>query len=259
MSPWCPLLLALCVGIWLAVFDADFITFSYDLHRQTIGNNNIANKSVWIVGASSGIGEYLVYELIQSGCNKLILSSRREKQLERVKTEALTLTNNKDIEIIIKPLDLHDFATKDGYNDKFVQSLMKDISFNKIDILVVNSGMIQMGWSIDNKIDILQRILDINTIGPVALIQSMVKYWQKTDPKHNNNYQIALTSSIAGITGSPGQAAYAMSKFGVNGYLATLRMELIDDNIDVNIIYPGHIEIPNQYSQDSMGSSLKQK
>ena len=256
-SPLCALLFALSVGIWLTMFDADFITFTYDLHRKITQNNDIANKSVWIIGASSGIGEFLVYELIRSGCKKLIISSRREKQLQRVKRTALTMAENEqDIQIIIKTLDLLDFATKDGYSDQFVEETMKTSPFNNmIDILVVNSGMIQVGYGQDNDINVLQRVLDINTVGPIALIQSMIRYWQKIDPDALKTYQVALTSSIAGKMGSPRQSAYSMSKFGVNGYLETLRMELINDGIEINLFNPGHIEL-NKYSLNAKGSSL---
>lgn len=254
MSPLTILLFALAIGLWVAFLDADFITFTYDLHRQVTANPEIANKTVWVVGASSGIGEFLIYELVQSGCKKIILSSRRTKQLERVKLEALKM--KPDAQIIIKQLDLLDFATKNGYNDIFMKELINELpSGFGIDILVVNSGMIQVGYGIDNDIDVLHRVLDINTVGPISLIQSMIKYWYKIDPDGNKKYQIALTSSIAGKLGSPRQTAYSMSKFGINGYLEALRMELMDDNIDINIINPGHIEL-NKYSLDATGSSL---
>ena len=63
--------------------DADFVLMIYEL----IGTNPavaLRGKVVWITGASSGIGEYLAYELSKYGC-KLVLSARRKGELERVK------------------------------------------------------------------------------------------------------------------------------------------------------------------------------
>ena len=82
-------LLVLAVLVPLVCFflvkyqDADFVLMIYEL----IGENPVValrGKVVWITGASSGIGEYLAYELSKYGC-KLVLSARRKDELERVK------------------------------------------------------------------------------------------------------------------------------------------------------------------------------
>ena len=82
-------LLVLAVLVPLVCFflvkyqDADFVLMIYEL----IGENPavaLRGKVVWITGASSGIGEYLAYELSKCDC-KLVLSARRKDELERVK------------------------------------------------------------------------------------------------------------------------------------------------------------------------------
>ena len=49
---------------------------------------SLAGEVVWITGASNGIGEYLAYELAKNGC-KLVLSARREDQLNKVKEKCI--------------------------------------------------------------------------------------------------------------------------------------------------------------------------
>ena len=63
--------------------DADFTLLVYEKFG-TQPETSLRGKVVWITGASSGIGEHLAYRLAKCGC-KLVLSSRRKEQLERVK------------------------------------------------------------------------------------------------------------------------------------------------------------------------------
>ena len=75
--------------------DGDFILMIY----EKIGQDPavaLHGKVVWITGASSGIGEYLAYELVKCGC-KLVLSARRKVELERVKNNCAGRLNYDNI------------------------------------------------------------------------------------------------------------------------------------------------------------------
>ena len=88
----------------------------------------IRDKVVWLTGASSGIGEQLAYQLAEKGA-KLILSSRRKEELERVKAAC------KSAEIEVLPIDLADSFTLPQ------KAKEAETIFGQVDILINNGGI----------------------------------------------------------------------------------------------------------------------
>ena len=99
---------------------------------------DITNKVIWVTGASSGIGEALVYELAKRNC-KLILSARREEELQRVKKN----TNLSDEQVLILPIDLEQFKDAPTWVNKAIEK------FTTIDILINNGGISQKSLAME--------------------------------------------------------------------------------------------------------------
>ena len=79
-------LLLVAVVLAICFSDADLtLTLATKMGRQT---SELRGRVVWVTGASSGIGEKLAYELARAGA-KLVLSARREEELERVKAKCI--------------------------------------------------------------------------------------------------------------------------------------------------------------------------
>ncbi len=123
--------------------------------------NYFKNKTVWITGASSGIGEELVYALSNLNQNtKIILSARRIEELVRVKNAS---QNQDNIAILDLDLAQSDFEAK----TKEAISL-----FGKIDILVHNGGISQRSYIKDTKMEVYRKIMEVNYFGYVGLSTS---------------------------------------------------------------------------------------
>ncbi len=182
------------------------------------------NKVVWITGASSGIGEALVYAFDKRAA-KIVISARRETELERVKN---TCQHPENITIQTLDLEKHDSI------EDITQSVLKKVSH--IDFLINNGGISQRSLVKDTSLDVDKRIMNINYLGTVALTKAVLPNMLKRKSGH-----IIVISSVTGKIGVPLRSAYAASKHALHGFFDTLRAEIWRENINVTIICPGFI------------------
>lgn len=190
-------------------------------------SNYFNDKTIWITGASSGIGEALVKELAKKTNTKIILSSRKEELLYAV-AEEVGLTVNR---YTVIPMDLADYKNMPDIAAKAIEK------FGKIDILINNAGLSQRSLAMETDIKVDKHLMDVDFIGTVALTKAVVPYMIK-----NGGGQIAVVSSLMGVFGAPMRSGYAAAKHALHGFFDALRAELYDDNISVTIICPGFIQ-----------------
>jgi len=187
--------------------------------------NFFENKVVWITGASSGIGEALVRQFAKENA-KIILSSRNEKELQRVADSAkLNQTN-----CLILPFDLADTGNISSHTNKVVEK------FGRIDILVNNGGISQRAYTKDTSLEIDRKIMEVNYFGQIALTKSVLPFMLK-----QKSGQIVVISSISGKIGFFLRSAYSASKHALHGFFDSLRMEILNDNVKVLLVCPGKI------------------
>lgn len=190
-------------------------------------SNYYNDKVIWITGASSGIGEALVKELVQKSNAKVILSSRNGQQLYEVAESAgLTVSRYSVI-----PLDLKNYKEMPEIAAKAVAA------FGKIDILINNAGLSQRSLAIETDIEVDKRLMDVDFIGTVALTKAVIPYMIQNKGGH-----IAVVSSLMGIFGAPMRSGYAAAKHALHGFFDALRAELYAQNILITIICPGFIQ-----------------
>ncbi|KAK2572431.1 Dehydrogenase/reductase SDR family member 7 [Acropora cervicornis] len=207
-------LLILAVVIPLLCFllakyqDADFYLMFYEIFGQD-ATVALKGKVIWITGASSGIGEYLAYELSKCGC-KLVLSARRKEQLERVKEKCAAISSaldpsfQKDQDILVLPVDLLQLDTH--------ENLAKDVikHFGKVDVLVNNGARGQIAWMKETPLEVDRALLELNLVGTISITKAVLPYMLQ-----QQGGDIVIVSSVAGKMGGPLSATYSASKFAL--------------------------------------------
>jgi dehydrogenase/reductase SDR family protein 7B len=187
-------------------------------------DNYFKNKVIWITGASSGIGEALAYAFSFRGA-KLILSSRRYEELERVKHTCKFPEN-----VQILALDLSDIPSLDGRTADAIAC------FGHIDIMMHNGGISQRSLIIETDLEVHRRVMELDYFSYVAITKALLPHFTKRKSGH-----FVVTSSIMGKIGTPKRSAYAAAKHALHGFFDCLRAEVSADNIKVTILTPGYI------------------
>jgi len=183
------------------------------------------DKVVWITGASSGIGEALAYTFTKQG-SKLILSARRENELERVKKKCALA----DDRILVLPMDVGDIGRVHEHAQKALTH------FGGIDILINNAGVSHWTKVKDLSLDVIRKIFDVNFFGGVVLTKAVLPYMLGRKQGH-----IVVISSILGKIIVRKQAAYTATKHALQGFYDTLRIEVQDEGVNVLLVCPGFV------------------
>lgn len=184
------------------------------------------NKVVWITGASSGIGEALAYALNKKGV-RLILSARRENELERVKANC---SGNPD-DIVVLPLDLTKTSVL-ADKTKVAESF-----FGSVDILFNNGGISQRALALEAELDSVRNLMEINFFGTIALTKAVVPGMIERGHGH-----VVVTSSVMGKIGTKYRSAYAASKHALHGWFDCLRQEVLGQGVNVTLVCPGYVK-----------------
>jgi len=191
-----------------------------------IKNKNFYDgKVIWITGASSGIGEELAKQLSRWN-TRLILSSRRREELERVKALLNLLQDN----VYILPLDLSDPTS---LGEKAKEALKV---FGKIDILINNGGISQRALVMETSIETDRKIMEINYFSGVILTKCLMPSMIES-----GYGRIVAVSSVTGKFGFPLRSAYSASKHAMYGFYESVEAEYYDKGIRTTMICPGRI------------------
>jgi dehydrogenase/reductase SDR family protein 7B len=194
-------------------------------------DNMFENKVAWITGASSGIGESLVYEFVRRGA-RVIASSNDMPGLQRVRKAC----SGKSEMVTCVPFDLSDTSAIEELAAKQFDT------FGKVDFLLNIGGISQRARIEETPMWLDRKIFEINYFGTIALTKAVLPYMIRQKSGH-----ILATSSISGRFGFPLRSAYSASKQALHGFFETLYLENKSNNIRTSVIIPGRVNTAISY------------
>ncbi|OBT13691.1 short-chain dehydrogenase [Vibrio sp. UCD-FRSSP16_10] len=177
-------------------------------------------ESILITGCSSGIGYYCAQQLHLAGY-RVVASCRGEDDVARLNREGLTCVQ----------LDVTDTQSIHAGLEKTLQ-----LTGGRIDVLFNNAAYGQCGALEDLPTDALRAQLETNLFGWHELTKAVIPLMLS-----QGSGKIIQNSSVLGLVAMKYRGAYNTSKFALEGYTDTLRLELMDTNVSVSLIEPGPI------------------
>lgn len=179
------------------------------------------NETVLITGCSSGIGYYVAKGLKERGYN-VYVTVRKDEDIERLISEGY------------KCLKL-DYADSKSVQD-LANELMLLVGTNLYGVFH-NGAYGQPGAVEDLTRETLEKQFATNVFGWMELNNRLIVLM-----RHNNRGRIVFNSSVLGLVSLPFRGAYNASKYAIEGFADTLRLELSDTNVKVSLVEPGPIE-----------------
>jgi len=176
------------------------------------------DKVVVITGGSDGIGKALIESLIPLGA-KVATCGRSHDKIYKLQMEYSHVLLHAVACDISNELECR----------RFIESTIE--TFGGIDILINNAGISMRALFLDT--EVTRKVMEINFLGAVYC----TKYALPSILK--NNGTIVGVSSTAGYRGLPGRSAYSASKFALQGWLESLRTELLHSGVHVMWVCPG--------------------
>tara|TARA_Y100000994_G_scaffold208255_1_gene181139 strand:+ start:144 stop:896 length:753 start_codon:yes stop_codon:yes gene_type:complete len=181
-------------------------------------------KTIWITGASSGIGKSLALKFANEGW-QVAASARREDLLNQ-----LSESNQN-----ISPFPL-DVTSRENCEEIFEKIKNK---FENIDTCFFSTGTWDPKKEKEIDIDQMKKVMEVNFFGTLNCIKAVEMYF-----KEKKNGNISIVSSIAGYRGLPNSTGYGASKAALNNLAESLYFDFGRYNVRVSLISPGFIKTP---------------
>jgi 3-oxoacyl-[acyl-carrier protein] reductase len=189
---------------------------------------NVTGKTALITGASRGIGRAIAIEFARSGAD-VALVGRDGDALEETAAACESVRPG-----VVALRFIADVADRQSV-ERFVTETVE--RFGRLDSAVANAGQSVDALLLRLSDETIDQLLEVNLKSAFHLCRAVARPMMR-----QRTGAIVLMSSIVGITGNAGQAAYAATKAGLIALCKSLAKELGSRNIRVNAVAPGLIE-----------------
>lgn len=186
---------------------------------------NYKGKTVWITGASSGIGAELARQFAMEGA-RVIISSHEAEELSGVKKQLESIST-----------DIHEVVFNLGNPEEVKATADKVLKeFGRVDVLMNNGGISTRALATETSLEIDRRIMEIDYFSGVILTKALLPAMIENGYGH-----IGVTSSISGKFGFPLRSAYAAAKHALFGFYKSVWAENNKKGIRVTVFSPGRV------------------
>jgi dehydrogenase/reductase SDR family member 7B len=184
--------------------------------------NHTAQLVMLVTGASSGIGKALALEGLKNGYRVVLVARNEAAMQQAMDAEAFPNT-----EYLIIPADV---SVKDDCRMVIEKTIER---FGRLDWLINNAGLSMRALFEDTDIGVLETLMQVNFWGTVYCTHFALPWLLKSKGS------VVGVSSIAGYKGLPARTGYSASKFAMQGFLESLRIENMKKGLHVLIACPG--------------------
>jgi NAD(P)-dependent dehydrogenase (short-subunit alcohol dehydrogenase family) len=178
------------------------------------------SKVIFVTGAGRGLGTDIARQALAAG-HQVVATGRRPEEVEK------TLGGPQD-NLLVTKLDI----TSPDDAQAAAQTAVDH--FGRIDVLVNNAGNFFAGYFEEIPPAQMRQQIETNLFGPMNVTRAVLPVLRKQRAGH-----VITLSSSAGIIGQEFCVAYAASKFGVEGWMESLRYDVEPYNIHTTVVEPG--------------------